>query len=227
MSMIACTLEMYLFVRFVIGDKCDGINVLLKDFFDQELQGDDKCFDVVTSLEPGCFVLGGACVLFFVGGYLVIRKVEREMKREGVHAGVYVGGGEGKTRRRRRRREERVEEEKEEGMDRSESGEEDLLGFQRMVSLAVVPDEGGAEEEEEVEAGQGQPQEGAAAAATAASHWWWSWWWGARGGENRDGQEEGGANPLLQPAPPGRTTPEPWQNLLPGSGTRLDSTSAQ
>jgi hypothetical protein len=45
---------------------------------DDELAGDDKCFDVVTSLKPGVFVLGASSLLFFVVGFLIIRKATRE-----------------------------------------------------------------------------------------------------------------------------------------------------
>ena len=77
-SMVACTAEMHLFVRFVIGDRCDTINAVLRVLMDRELDGDDKCFDVVTSLKPGCWVLGCAAVLFFAAGFVVIRKVARQ-----------------------------------------------------------------------------------------------------------------------------------------------------
>jgi hypothetical protein len=84
-SMVVSTREMYLFVRFVIGDRCDAVNALLREIMDDQLAGDDKCFDVVTSLKPGCFILGVSSLLFLVAGFLVMRKVKRMVK---VHADV-------------------------------------------------------------------------------------------------------------------------------------------
>jgi len=112
-SMVAATLEMHLFVRFVIGDRCDGLNALLQKFMDDELAGDDKCFDVVTSLKPGCFVLGASSLLFFVGGFFIIRKATREtaeyLDKEGLgRDGGYDGrDDEEEERAWRQRREER------------------------------------------------------------------------------------------------------------------------
>lgn len=77
-SMVAATLEMHLFVRFVIGDRCDGLNALLRELMDDELAGDDKCFDVVTSLKPGCYVLGASSLLLFVSGFFIIRDATRD-----------------------------------------------------------------------------------------------------------------------------------------------------
>lgn len=34
-AMVASTLEMGLFVTFVIGSKCDAINAVLKEYFDK------------------------------------------------------------------------------------------------------------------------------------------------------------------------------------------------
>jgi O-phosphoseryl-tRNA(Cys) synthetase len=33
------------------GDSCDGLNKILKKYRDDELHGDDKCFDVTTTLK--------------------------------------------------------------------------------------------------------------------------------------------------------------------------------
>lgn len=92
-SMVAATLEMHLFVRFVIGDRCDGLNAVLRKFMNDELAGDDKCFDVVTSLKPGCFILGASSLLFFVSGFFIIRGATREIA--GYSDEIAVGGDDG------------------------------------------------------------------------------------------------------------------------------------
>ena len=48
----------------------------------QELDGDDKCFDLATSLETGVWVLGVASLAFFATGALVLRNVQREWQQE-------------------------------------------------------------------------------------------------------------------------------------------------
>lgn len=49
-SIIAALLEIQQFAMFIVGDSCDGINKLLENF-DEALDGDDKCFDVVAVLK--------------------------------------------------------------------------------------------------------------------------------------------------------------------------------
>jgi len=72
-AIIAALLEVEQFAQFIIGDKCDGINVLLAEFFDKALDGHDKCFDVVATLAKGCWVLFGAVVVSTFCSILVMR----------------------------------------------------------------------------------------------------------------------------------------------------------
>jgi hypothetical protein len=51
-SIMAALLEIQQFAAFVIGDACDGINVWLAKNMDEQLHGDDKCFDVIAKLKP-------------------------------------------------------------------------------------------------------------------------------------------------------------------------------
>jgi hypothetical protein len=51
-SIIAALLEIQQFAAFVIGDACDGINAWLAKNMDEQLDGDDKCFDVIAKLKP-------------------------------------------------------------------------------------------------------------------------------------------------------------------------------
>jgi hypothetical protein len=55
-SIAAALLEIQQFAAFVVGDACDRINVLLADYMDTLLDGDDKCFDVIATLESVCLL---------------------------------------------------------------------------------------------------------------------------------------------------------------------------
>lgn len=58
-GLIASILEISQFSQFIVGDKCDEINVLLKKYANTLLDGDDRCFDVQTTLGAGCWILFG------------------------------------------------------------------------------------------------------------------------------------------------------------------------
>lgn len=49
-AIAASLLEIRQFAAFIVGDACDGINVILGKYMDEKLDGDDKCFDVVAVL---------------------------------------------------------------------------------------------------------------------------------------------------------------------------------
>jgi len=49
-SVFAAITEISQFAAFMVGDKCDGINEILKAYMDPALHGDDVCFDVITTL---------------------------------------------------------------------------------------------------------------------------------------------------------------------------------
>ncbi|EGD76998.1 hypothetical protein PTSG_12574 [Salpingoeca rosetta] len=65
LAVIVALLQLRPLAQFIIGDKCTGINALLRILFDSELKGNDKCFDVETELDTGSFVLIG-CSVFSV-----------------------------------------------------------------------------------------------------------------------------------------------------------------
>lgn len=88
-SLIAAILEIKQFAAFMVGDACDGLNVLLAEYLDPELQGDDKCFDVETTLTPSVSLLFLSMVIifFFNNGSLWLaeksldERIERESRR--------------------------------------------------------------------------------------------------------------------------------------------------
>eukprot|EP00043_Microstomoeca_roanoka_P017573 m.184081 g.184081 ORF g.184081 m.184081 type:complete len:279 (+) comp16662_c0_seq2:2732-3568(+) len=62
LAIIVALLQLRPLAAFIIGSKCTGINKVLALLMDSELDGNDKCFDVVTELNTGCFVLIGCCL---------------------------------------------------------------------------------------------------------------------------------------------------------------------
>lgn len=82
-SVVAALFEIQEFAAFIIGDVCDGINEILKKCCDEQLHGDDKCFDVTADLLPKFWVLGlTACVLFFFGLGLLMMGQQALRERE-------------------------------------------------------------------------------------------------------------------------------------------------
>lgn len=62
-SIAAALLEIQQFVDFIIGDSCDGINVILAEYLDPLLGGDDVCFDVIAYLNNNSWtVFLAACL---------------------------------------------------------------------------------------------------------------------------------------------------------------------
>ena len=63
-SVAVALLEISQFAAFIVGDKCDAVDALLRDYADDLLHGDDTCFDVQTSLRDGCGWLFAAAAVF-------------------------------------------------------------------------------------------------------------------------------------------------------------------
>jgi len=76
-SIIAALLEIQQFAAFIIGDKCDGIDQILQKYFADQLDGDVTCFDVIATLEDGCWLLFSACLIYVAVGSLVIRTTHK------------------------------------------------------------------------------------------------------------------------------------------------------
>eukprot|EP00298_Acanthocystis_sp_HF-20_P014621 c20848_g1_i1.p1 GENE.c20848_g1_i1~~c20848_g1_i1.p1 ORF type:complete len:1549 (+),score=654.29 c20848_g1_i1:86-4732(+) len=84
-SIIASILEISQFASFIIGDKCDQIVIILKEF--SELYPniyppsiEDSCFDVKTTLDEGCWTLFGSCFVVIVVGTFVTRGCKRALE---------------------------------------------------------------------------------------------------------------------------------------------------
>lgn len=54
LSVAAALLEIEQFAEFIIGDSCDEIDKILKEYFDDQLHGEDTCFKVTATLRTVC-----------------------------------------------------------------------------------------------------------------------------------------------------------------------------
>jgi hypothetical protein len=84
-SIVAALLELQQFSQFIIGNRCDLINPLLAQYFGPYLDGDTKCFDVIATLDDGCYILFTACVIYVVVGLgvqIACHKALREREGE-------------------------------------------------------------------------------------------------------------------------------------------------
>ena len=66
LSIAAALLEIRQFANFIVGDSCDGINKILKKYLNEQLDGDDKCFDVIATLTEKCWTIFFAAVLMVI-----------------------------------------------------------------------------------------------------------------------------------------------------------------
>jgi len=62
LSIIASNLEIRQFAAFIVGDSCDNINNLLEKFLDKRLEGDDVCFDLISTLKEVIYVCMYVCI---------------------------------------------------------------------------------------------------------------------------------------------------------------------
>jgi len=77
-SILAAVLQISQVARFMVGDKCDLIDPLVKMFFSEEdlVKGHETCFDVITQLKKGSWLLFAAAVLYTIAN-LVVSSVSR------------------------------------------------------------------------------------------------------------------------------------------------------
>lgn len=72
LGVVAAITELEQLAQFLVGGRCDFINPILEKFFSFLLDGDNKCFDVTTTLLPGCWLMFCACGLYIVVGQIVV-----------------------------------------------------------------------------------------------------------------------------------------------------------
>jgi len=73
-SILAGVLEIERFALAIIGDKCDPINHLLErsPWFVQRIPGNPVCFDVMTVLRSGFWLLAVAALIEYIAGNVVL-----------------------------------------------------------------------------------------------------------------------------------------------------------
>jgi len=72
-SVIAALLQLSQFAQFIIGGRCDTINEILQRLNLPILDGDNRCFDVIATLNEGCWILFAASVDFIIVCLLLSR----------------------------------------------------------------------------------------------------------------------------------------------------------
>ena len=97
-AIIAALLEIGQFVQFIIGGRCDLINELIVNATKvapavaKALGGDDQCFDVVATLDTGCWTLFAASVVSLLVGQLVMRTCHKALRERTAAQGGDAGG---------------------------------------------------------------------------------------------------------------------------------------
>jgi len=81
-SLLAALLEIQQFAQFIIGDRCNLINEILRQHFDGALRGDDKCFDVKTKLYTGCWLLFSGAVIYLLSAFVVMRACHKALEEK-------------------------------------------------------------------------------------------------------------------------------------------------
>ena len=73
LAIAASLLEIQQFAAFVFRDYCGRINDILKEYFDDAMDGDDKCIDVVAYLKYQSWLVFVAATLILLVGTIVLR----------------------------------------------------------------------------------------------------------------------------------------------------------
>ena len=59
--------------KFIVGDKCNSIDPIIKKYFSKILNGHDTCFQVKTYLQEGCLLFFSAAVSFFITSFVILK----------------------------------------------------------------------------------------------------------------------------------------------------------
>ena len=72
-AIVASLTEIEQFTKFIVGDKCNTIDPIIKTYFSKILNGHDTCFQVQTYLEEGCWLFFAAAVSFFISSFVILK----------------------------------------------------------------------------------------------------------------------------------------------------------
>lgn len=79
-SIIAVLLQVSQFTAFTVGDRCDLVNPILAKYLGPYLDGYNVCFELIATLEQGCWLLFTSCVIYIAVGLLVQLTCHRAMR---------------------------------------------------------------------------------------------------------------------------------------------------
>ena len=72
-AIVASLTEIEQFTKFIVGDKCNSIDPIIKKYFSKILDGHDTCFQVKTYLQEGCWLFFAAAVSFFITSFVILK----------------------------------------------------------------------------------------------------------------------------------------------------------
>ena len=72
-AIVASLTEIEQFTKFIVGDKCDTIDPIIKKYFSKILDGHDTCFQVKTYLQEGCWLFFVAAISFFITSFVILK----------------------------------------------------------------------------------------------------------------------------------------------------------
>ena len=72
-AIVASLTEIEQFTKFIVGDKCNTIDPIIKKYFSKILDGHDTCFQVKTYLQEGCWLFFAAAVSFFITSFVILK----------------------------------------------------------------------------------------------------------------------------------------------------------
>jgi len=82
-SIIAACLEIRQFAGFMVGDKCDFLTPYLNEYFADFLDGHLSCFEVIATLESGCYILFIGTIIYTAVYMTFNRVVEAGLRTRG------------------------------------------------------------------------------------------------------------------------------------------------
>ena len=72
-AIVASSTQIEKFAKFIVGDKCNSIDPIIKKYFSKILDGHDTCFQVKTYLQEGCWLFFAAAVSFFITSFVILK----------------------------------------------------------------------------------------------------------------------------------------------------------
>jgi len=80
LSIAASVLEIRQFAAFMVGDKCDLLNSLVaRSPIAEQIEGAPTCFDVVSELKLGLYVLSAAALIALVTGQVLLSRCSKAL----------------------------------------------------------------------------------------------------------------------------------------------------